>query len=129
MTTLPTFKTHSPLVSIRYDLVRGVRKADNYDTCAVKSYAKFSAAGIINGKQPSYYRSIVTSDNLNRQILRPDWLVYTISTRANVILQLYDVILEFCDSLYLNESAPQVLGSSVLEECRLEERIGIMLVK
>jgi len=96
---------------------------------AVKSYAKFSATDIINGKQPFSYRSIVTRDNLNCEILGPDWLVYAISAGADIILKLYNVILELCDRLYLNESAPQVLGSSVLEERRLEERLGVMLMK
>jgi hypothetical protein len=76
-----------------------------------------------------YCRSIVTSDNFNCQIFGPDRLVYAISTGAHIILQLYNVILELCNRLYLNESALQVFSSSILEESRLEERLGVMLMK
>lgn len=76
-----------------------------------------------------YSPSIVAGHNLNFQIVGPDWLVHAVPASADVILELHNIISELRNRLYLDECSSQVLGSSRLKKCRLEEGLCVMLMK
>lgn len=67
-------------------------------------------------------------DNLDRQVIRPGGLVYTVSTCANVKAEADSTICELGDRLHLDECSTQILGFALFKEIGVEKHLGVMFL-